>query len=114
MNLLGRTPPAGVGYQCPNRACGWDETVWLAPLSRPRLGKPWKHDPVGSMMRCARCGCVFCVSVNRGVYEIVGGSAATSAEPASLRQQLQVVPGEGERLEDLMSDMRLGPNERGV
>lgn len=54
-------------YQCPNKACNSTDVLALKPIFRPTPGIPWKHQPVGSVVQCTKCGEVYCVTLE-GVY----------------------------------------------
>lgn len=101
--IFRREPP--VTYQCPNAACRCGDFIVLAILTRPLANRPWKHRPVGSTVKCARCSSIFNIT-NQGIVAVVETLPVSALTPRNR-------PLQDERLSDLIDDMRL-QTERGV
>lgn len=95
-NWLRRKLVPMAGYQCPNRGCGSREVVPVTPIYETVAGVPWRHRPVGTVVRCPRCGEVYAVTV-QGVYHPM---------LEERRVAPQIPDGYRRALDELVSDVR--------
>lgn len=90
-------------YTCPNRGCGSLDTIHLAIITRPIPGKPWEHDPVGSVVKCAKCGEQYAITLE----ERYAPAEMTSRTPQVLREAMRANGVPNDMIDRLMDDVRV-------